>query len=102
MTGESAVDERGVPGRYGRTSGGESESTTSILYCGERLGPAMLEEREGDPYLVKEMIPGNNIENICPFPNIWSVEPFVTTVGGNQNFIGRTYNVNDPSRVIEP
>ena len=102
MTGESAVDERGVPGRYGRTSGGESESTTSILYCGEKLGPAMLEEKEGGPYLVKEMIPGDNTENIYPFPNIWSVERFVTTVGGNQNFVGRTYIVNEPSRVIEP
>ena len=37
MAGEFAVDERGVPERYGRTSGGESESTTSIRYCGEEL-----------------------------------------------------------------
>jgi len=62
----------------------------------------MLEEKRGDPYLVKEMIPGDNVENICPFPNIWSMEPFVNSVGGDQNFVGKTYIANEPSRVIEP
>ena len=82
MTGEFAVDEREVPGRYGRTSGGERESTISIRYCGERLDPATLEEKVSDPYLVKEVIPGDNIENIYPFRNIRSMEPFVNTVVG--------------------
>ena len=46
-TGEFAVDERGVPGRYGRTSGGESESTMSIRYCGETFSP-VTPERKGN------------------------------------------------------
>jgi len=94
VTGEFAVDESGVPGRYGRTSGGESESTMSIRYCGERLGPATPEDKRGNPYLVKEVVPGDNIENVCPFRNIWSMEPFVNAVAGNQRLVEHTLRTN--------
>ena len=93
VTGEFAVDERGVPGRYGRTSGGESESTMSIRYCGEKLNPATL-VKEGGPYLVKEVIPGDNVENICPFRNILPMEPLVNTMAGNQRLVERTLQTN--------
>jgi hypothetical protein len=87
VTGEFAVDERGVPGRYGRTSGGESESTTSIRYCGEWLSHATPGQETGVPHLVKEVIPGNDIQNVCPFGYIWSMEVFVNAVSGDQRFV---------------
>lgn len=90
MTGAFAVEERGVPGRYGRTSGGESESTISIRYCEEEdLSPAALGKEDDDPCLVEEVVPGNDIENIGPFRNIWSAQQFVNTVANDQR-LGRT------------
>jgi hypothetical protein len=87
VTGEFAVDERGVPGRYGRISGGESESTTSIRYCGARLSRATSGKKVDGPYLVKEVIPRGNVQNICPFGYAWSTEPFVSVVAGDQRFV---------------
>ena len=87
VTGEFAVDERGVPGRYGRISGGESESTTSIRYCGERFSRAAPGKKAGDPDLVKEVIPRGNVQNIRPFGYAWSTEPWVSVVAGDQRFV---------------
>ena len=39
-----------------------------------------------DSNLVKEVIPGNNVENIGSFWDIWSTEPFVKTVTDDQKF----------------
>lgn len=41
-------------------------------------------KKKGYSCLVKEMIPGNNVENIGPFRDIWSMEPFVNTVASDQ------------------
>jgi len=38
------------------------------------------------PDLVKEVVPGDNIEDICSFPDVWSMEPFVNSVAGDQKF----------------
>jgi len=84
VTGEFAVDERGVPGRYGRTSGGESESRMSIRYCGERLSRATPRKKEGGPHLIEEVIPGNDVENVGPLRDIWSIGPFVNTVASDK------------------
>lgn len=89
MTGVFAVEERGVPGRYGRTSGGESESTISIRYCEEQLSPAALGKEDDDTCLVEEVVPGKDVENVGPFRNVWSAQQFVNVVASNQR-LGRT------------
>jgi len=45
---------------------------------------AALEKKEGHPYLVKEVVPGDNIENISPFRNIRSMKLLVYTVSSDQ------------------
>ena len=89
VTGEFAVEERGVPGRYGRTSGDESESTISIRNCEEELSPAALGKKDDDSCLVEEVVPGNDIENIGSFRNVRSGQQFVNTVASDQR-LGRT------------
>ena len=65
----------------------------------ERLSRVTPGPNVEEPDLVKEVIPGNDIENVGPFPDIWSVEPFVSTLADGAR---ATHITNEPSRVTEP
>ena len=53
-----------------------------------------------DAYLVKQVIPGDDVKDISSLGDIWSVEPLVNRSGSPMS--RPTHITNEPSRVIDP
>ena len=65
----------------GRTSGVESDCT-GLPGTVESVTRTTPEQKAGDADSVKEVIPGNDIDNVGQTQGIRSAEPFVNTVVG--------------------
>jgi len=60
----------------------------------ERFVRGTAGKREDYPYLVKEVIPGNNIEDISPLRDVWTMWPLVNTGVGDQRHMRPTLQTN--------